>query len=242
MQFSMELDVDFVRNRLTPTKIYEALGRILFSAGIVLGCFLALRITRETVDSQISRQANYLYIANTLVFELPPATPLPTFTPTPIPTATQLPAPASRLSIPVINLNTNIQEIYPTEKIFYGGKNVLVWEPPSFAIGHYDTSGNPGSGENIVFIGHNNTLGEVFRYLNDVNLDDEIILYTDMKEYHYQVQSKYIIPYLGVEANGDAKLQAYAAPQQTERVTLISCWPYATNANRIIIIAVPISN
>lgn len=234
--------MDLVWKILNRSMIYQILGKLLFSVGIVLGYFLAIRIARETIDDQISRQADYLYIVSTLVFELPPATPLPTFTPTPIPTATPLPLPATRLSIPAIGLNTSVQEIFPTEKVSSNGEKVLVWEAPVSAVGHYYTSENPGGSGNIVLIGHNNYLGEVFRSLNQLNPGDEIILFTNINEYHYQVQSKYIIPYLGAEAEGDAILQSYAAPKSTELITLISCWPYATNANRIVVIAVPISN
>lgn len=230
-----------VRKTLTRPAVYEVLGRLLFSTGIVLSLFLILRVTREMMDDRIRHQANYLYIASTLEFELPPATPLPTYTPTPVPTATPLPLPANRISIPAIRLNISIQDISPIEKISFRG-SALVWEPPNSAVGHYDTSGNPGGKENIVLIGHNNTLGEVFRNLNQLNPGDEIILFTDMHEYRYQVQSKHLIPYLGVEEEGDAKLQTFAAPQSTEMITLISCWPYATNASRIVVIAVPLLN
>jgi sortase A len=234
--------MDLVRQIVTRSLVYETLGRLLISAGIVLCCFLGIRLIREEVESQITLQPRYLIIASTPIFELPPATPLPTLTPTPIPTATPLPLPSIRISIPAINLNTSIKEISPTEKIAYSGESTFMWEPVASAVGHYDTSGNPGGGGNIVLAGHNNTQGEVFRYLNQLNPGDEVILFTEVSEHHYQVQQKSIIPYLGVEKEGDVILQSFAAPQATEMVTLISCWPYATNANRIIIIAVPFSS
>lgn len=233
----------------TRSIVYEVVGRFLFSSGLVLASFLGIRITREAVDGRIAHQPNYLVIASTPVFELPPATPLPTLTQTPLPTptptqtplptATPLPLPAIRLSIPAIRLNTRIQEISPTEKRAWNGESMLVWEPLAYAVGHYDTSGSPGGGGNIVLAGHNNTLGEVFRQLNDLNPGDEVILFNELKEFHYQVQQKMIIPYLGVERTGEAQIQALTAPKPAEMVTLISCWPYATNANRIVVIAVP---
>ena len=117
----------------------------------------------------------------------------------------------------------------------------FTWQPAAFAVGHYETSGNPGEGGNIVLAGHNNTLGEVFRNLNKLVPGDEIILFTDDKDFHYLVEGKYLVPYLGVEKEGDAQLRLYAAPQPTEMVTLISCWPYVTNSNRIVIRAVPVN-
>ncbi len=230
-----------VRQVLTRSLIYESLGRLLISGGIALGCFLGLRLARKAVDSQIADRPSYLFIASTPVFELPPATPLPTLTPTPIPTATPPPLPAIRLSIPAINLNTGIKEMSPTEKILSSGESMFVWEPLAFAVGHYDSSGNPRGGNNIVLAGHNNTLGDIFRDLDQLNQGDEVILFTEDGEYHYQVWEKIIVPYLGAETEGDAKLQSLSAPQSSEMVTLLSCWPYFTNANRIAIIAVPLS-
>jgi sortase A len=217
--------------------------------GVGLACFLGIRITRQEVDKQIADQPNYLIMASTPIFRLPPATPLPTLTQTPLPTPTPtltptptptpLPSPAIRLSIPAINLNSSIKEVSPTEKTLANGEFRFVWEPVDFAVGHYDTSGNPGGGGNIVLTGHNNMAGEVFRYLNNLNPGDEVILFNEVSEFHYQVQQKSIIPYLGAEMEGDVQLQSLAGPKPTELVTLISCWPYATNANRIVVIAVP---
>jgi len=199
-----------------------------------------MRLLRESIDEEIARRSNYLVIGSTPVFELPPATPLPTFTPTPIPTATPLPLPAIRISIPTIRLNTKIIELTPIENRSSGSESNFSWEPAAYAVGHYETSGNPGEGGNIVLAGHNNTLGEIFRNISKLEPGDEIILFTDNEEFHYLVDSKYFVPYLGAEKKGDEQLQLYAAPQPTEMVTLISCWPYATNSHRIIIRAVPI--
>jgi LPXTG-site transpeptidase (sortase) family protein len=200
---------------------------------------LGLRFIREQLESQIASQPSYLRIDSTPVFQLPPATPLPTLTPTPVPTATPLPLPATRLSIPAINLNVSIQETSPKLQKLPNGGSAYIWDPPAYAVGHYDSSGNPGEGRNIVFDGHNNTLGEVFRDLNKLNAGDQIILLTDSTEFYYQVQEKLIIPYVGAEEQANVQIQALTAPQSAETVTLISCWPYATYTNRIVIIAHP---
>jgi LPXTG-site transpeptidase (sortase) family protein len=213
----------------------------MVSTGVALGCLLGLRVAREDLEGQIARQPRYLSIDSTPAFQLPPATPLPTFTPTPTPTATPLPLPATRLSIPAIGLNTSIVESIPKLETAADGSSVYIWDPPAYAVGHYSGSGNPDEGRNIVFDGHNNTLGEVFRDLNKLTPGDEIILLTDTGIFNYQVQEKVIIPYVGVEEQANAQLQALLAPQSSERVTLISCWPYATYTNRIVIIAAPVS-
>ncbi len=220
--------------------MYEIAGKVLSSAGIILACYLGIHLTREMIDDRLEQKSAYLLIASTPGFEFPAATALPTLTPTPLPTAKPPSLPPIRLSIPRIDLNISIQEISPVEEVTANGETKLTWGPiPASAVGRYDSSGKPGEGRNIVLLGHNKTLGEVFRYLDRLKPGDEVILYTEQQEFHYQVQKKYLIPYLGVEEEGDRKLQLFAAPQSQEMITMISCWPYATNANRIVVIAVP---
>ena len=239
--------MDLVRPEGRPARIYDFAGRLLISTGVVLGSLLGLRFARESLDSQIAEQPHYLRIDSTPAFQLPPATalptqtltPMPTATPTstPSPTATPLPLPTTRLSIPAIGLNTSVVESYPKQQ--RGG--TYIWDPPNYAAGHYNSSGNPGGGRNIVFQGHNNMAGEVFRDLNKLSPGDEIILLTDAGEFHYQVQQKVIIPYVGHEVEADLQIGALSAPQSSEVVTLISCWPYSTFTNRIVVVAVPAS-
>lgn len=233
--------MDLVESPLTTARIYDFLGRLLFSTGVVLGCVLSLRFIRESLESQIATQPRYLSVDSTPFFQLPPATPLPTLTPTPMPTATPLPLPATRLSIPAIDLNVSIEETAPKLQTLANGQSFYVWDPPAYAVGHYNSSGNPGEGRNIVFDGHNNTLGEVFRDLNNLAPGDQIILLTDAGEFYYQVEEKIIIPYVGMEEQANEQIWALTGPQSSEMVTLISCWPYATFTNRIVIIAHPVA-
>lgn len=237
--------MDLVRTELSLARFYDFTGRLLISTGVVLGCLLGLRFARQNLDNQIAQNPHYLRIESTPAFQLPPATPLPlltltplpTSTPTPVPspTPTLLPMPATRLSIPAIGLNTSIKESYPVEK----RDGSFAWEPPAFAAGHYNSSGDPGEGRNIVFQGHNNMDGEVFRDLNNLTPGDEIILLTDSAEFHYEIQQKIIIPYVGHEAEANLQIQALTAPHSSEMVTLVSCWPYSSFTSRIIIIAQP---
>jgi sortase A len=243
---------------MTRTLATQWMGRFLYSTGVMVVLLLGLRLVREEMDRRMLMNSTYLLIPQTPVFHLPAATALPSTTPTPLPSSTPAPTasptptplptltispqpfPAIRISIPAIRLNAGISEISPTRKVVAGKEN-YVWEVPSQVAGHLDTSGRPGEGTNIVLIGHNNMSGKVFRDLDKLNPGDEIILFTEASEFYYQVQKELYIPYLGMEAEGDAALQSYAAPLSTETLTLISCWPYVTNANRIVIIAIPLS-
>ena len=237
-----------IKPGLNPARFYDFAGRLMISTGVVLGSLLGLRLARESLEGQIAQQPHYLRIDSIPAFQLPAATalptqtltPLPTSTPTvtPSPTPTPLPLPATRLSIPAIGLNTSVRESAPRQQ----RNGTYIWDPPAYAAGHYNSSGNPGGGRNIVFQGHNNTLGQVFRDLDHLTPGDEIILLTDAGEFHYRVQQTVIIPYVGHEAEATARIQAMSAPQSAEMVTLISCWPYSTYSSRIIVVAVPVSS
>jgi sortase A len=230
---------ELVRAEERSARLYGFAGRLLISTGAVLGSLLGLRFARESLDSQIARDSSYLRIDSAPAFGMPAATALPTLTLTPLPTSTPtptpLPLPATRLAIPAIGLNTSVKETSPKQR--WDGS--FIWDAPAYAAGHYISSRNPGEGGNIVFVGHNNIYGEVFRDLNKLDAGDEIIVLTDIGEFHYQVQQKIMIPYLGHEAEAIPQILALTGPQPSETVTLISCWPYSTFTSRIIIVALP---
>jgi LPXTG-site transpeptidase (sortase) family protein len=94
-------------------------------------------------------------------------------------------------------------------------------------------------GTNIVLVGHNNTAGAVFRRLSHVGIGDEVILFTADDEFRYKVQKNTILRFTGAEREAEAQLRFYTAPKSSERVTLVSCWPYATNAHRVVVVAFP---
>src|SRR5574338_1677939 len=187
--------VELAQQTVTRSHVLDWSGRLLLSAGLVLGCLLALRLAREEMDQRVLSTSPYLMAASTPQFSLPPATALPTMTPTATPTAppTAQPTakppslPALRISIPVIRLNSSISDITPSSKVRYGQQR-FIWDPLPYVVAHYYSSGNPGDGTNIVLSGHNNTLGEVFRSLDQLGPGDEVILFTEGGEYQYQVE------------------------------------------------------
>lgn len=95
-------------------------------------------------------------------------------------------------------------------------------------VGHYDASVHPGEVGNVVLAGHNDVYGEVFRDLDQLQAGDELTLYSQTGAYRYIVRSWRI-----VEPNEVSVLNATASP----RVTLISCYPYRVDTQRIIVVA-----
>ena len=66
-----------------------------------------------------------------------------------------------------------------------------------------------------------------------------IQLSTADEEFSYVVVETKIIPYRSDPVKGEAELWTYLGPQPSERVTLFSCYPFYTNADRIVVIAEP---
>jgi sortase A len=88
-----------------------------------------------------------------------------------------------------------------------------------------------------VLSGHHNMGTEVFRYLVDLKKGDEIILQADGRDYHYTVVDHFVLPERNVSAEQRQQNAQWIMPTTTERLTLVTCWPYSTNTHRVIVIA-----
>jgi len=167
------------------------------------------------------------------------ATPTPTLTSTPTPTFTPTlagPPPASappdRIVIPAIGLDAPVVPVGWT--VTDGG---AVWEAADYAAGWHQGSAYPGHVGNTVLSGHHNIKGKVFRYLIDLEPDDEVFLYVGDTAYHYVVTEKHLFEEKGKsEAVRRANAQ-WIAPTDDERLTLVTCWPYTSNTHRLIVVA-----
>ncbi len=185
----------------------------------------------------------------TLTLTQPPtATPTPTETATPLPTstptATATPvrppasAPPDRIQIPSIKLDALVV-VVERKLITVHGEAVLTWQVADYAVSFHKGSAFPGHVGNTVLTGHNNIKGEVFRYLADVQVGDEVWLYVNERGYLYIVEEKMILPDLDVTLEQRVANARWIEPFPDERVTLISCWPYTGNSHRVIVIAKP---
>jgi len=124
-------------------------------------------------------------------------TPAPTATPSPTrpPAATAVPLdPGSpvRMIIPRINLDSKVKDIGT-----YWEKGQLAWETVPFLVGHYRTTANAGEKGNGVFSGHvtSRNAGNVFADLYQIQMGDDVRLFTDENEFDYQVfDVKLVLP------------------------------------------------
>jgi sortase A len=125
------------------------------------------------------------------------------------------PAGAVRLRIPAIGVDAPVVQ----------GDG---WEQLKKGAGQHIGSANPGEDGNLVLSAHNDIYGEIFRNLDRLQVGDEIIISTQLEDFVYKVVDTRIV----------APTQVEVMDQTREPiVTLISCYPYMVNTDRIVVIA-----
>lgn len=123
-----------------------------------------------------------------------------------------------------------------------GDELVSEWNVPDNESGWHRNSARPGEGGNIVISGHNSSSGgQVFGHLDEEIIGSRLTLWTDTGEtFDYRVTDKQIVRVFGATQETLAYLQQVMQPTDTERLTLITCWPSWTNTHRLIVIAEPL--
>lgn len=129
----------------------------------------------------------------------------------PIPPAS--PEQAIRIQIPAIDVDAPIVQ----------GDG---WEQLKKGVGQHIGSSNPGKKGNLVLSGHNDVYGEVFRHLDQLQPGDEITVFTQQRQYTYTVTGTQIVEPTQVEV---------MAPTKDATTTLISCYPYLKDTERIVV-------
>lgn len=134
---------------------------------------------------------------------------------TPLPLPTRGPEQAVRIRIPAIGVDAPVVE----------GDD---WEALKQGAGHHIGSANPGERGNCIISAHNDIYGEIFRDLPELDLGDEVFVYTASQVYRYVVTQKRIVEPTEVSV---------MYPTSSPVLTLISCYPYRINTHRIVVIA-----
>jgi len=133
----------------------------------------------------------------------------------PVPIPTPGPQAATRIVIPAIGVDAPVVE----------GDD---WEQLKKGVGHHISSANPGERGNCVLSGHNDVFGEVFRRLEDLELEDEVIVYSGVQPYRYTVKAKRIVEPTDVSV---------MYPTTKPVLTLITCYPYMVDTHRLVVVA-----
>jgi len=131
----------------------------------------------------------------------------------PIPTAA--PDQAIRIQVPAINIDAPIVQ----------GDG---WEQLKKGVGQNVGSANPGQSGNVILSAHNDVYGEIFRYLDKLTPGDQVVLYTQQRQYVYVVDRTALVEPTAVEV---------MAGTGSPTVTLISCYPYLVDKQRIVVFA-----
>ncbi|MCC6604864.1 MAG: class D sortase [Anaerolineae bacterium] len=139
---------------------------------------------------------------------------LQAYQPPPLPTPG--PEQARIIEIPTIGVNAPIVA------------GVYDWEQLKRGVGHHTGSALPGQEGNMVLAAHNDIYGEIFRDLDQLSPGDEFTVSTGARSYTYVVTKIEI-----VEPTDVAVMEStdYAS------ATLISCYPYRINTQRIVVFA-----
>ncbi|HEY4688552.1 MAG TPA: sortase [Anaerolineae bacterium] len=134
---------------------------------------------------------------------------------TPLPIPTPGPAQPVRIVIPALGVDRAV--VQGTD-----------WESLKKGVGHYLGTANPGERGNLVLAAHNDVYGEIFRDLDRLKPGDEIIVYSVDQSYRYVVTETRIVEPTAVEV---------MAPTSEPTATLISCYPYRVDNQRIVVLA-----
>ena len=102
------------------------------------------------------------------------------------------------------------------------------WEQLKKGVGHHLGTANPGERGNMVLSAHNDVFGEVFRRLEEVELKDEILVYSGSRVFRYVVTQKRVIEPTEVSV---------MYPTSDPTATLITCYPYLIDTKRLVVIA-----
>lgn len=137
-----------------------------------------------------------------------------------LPIPTPSPEQAVRIQIPAIGVDAPVVQGDGEEQLKKG-------------VGQFIGSPNPGQTGNLVLSAHNDIFGEIFRDLDRLNPGDEVIVYTSQRTYTYTIKQTQIVEPTQVEVMG---------PTREPVVTLISCYPYMVNKQRIVVTADLVEN
>jgi len=132
-----------------------------------------------------------------------------------IPVPTPAPDQAVRLQIPRLKVDAPVVQ----------GDG---WEQLKKGVGQHIGSANPGQNGNVVLSAHNDVYGELFRYLDQLEPGDEVIVYTQQRQHVYVVDRTVMVEPTAVEV---------MASTGSPTVTLISCYPYLVDSQRIVVFA-----
>ncbi|MGI5171313.1 class E sortase [Spirillospora sp. CA-253888] len=126
-----------------------------------------------------------------------------------------------KLSIPSISLSEPVREGVDDETLYRG-------------IGHYPGTATPGQKGNAVYLGHRTEGHAPFADLDRLRTGDRIVIESMGETFTYRMTTKKIIPPTAQSVLAPVPFQPGRAARKST-VTLITCHPKGSNAQRLII-------
>ena len=144
------------------------------------------------------------------------------------------------LVIPSIEVDTPIVAV-GQKTIEIDGQFYPIWDTAENDVGWHQGSGPPGQIGNTVLAGHSNGGRDIFRYLEALEINEDIFVATNQGWRRYRVAHKLILREQGEPLETRIANARWILPTEDERLTLITCWPYPASTHRLLVIAYPIS-
>ncbi|HLB45849.1 MAG TPA: class D sortase [Anaerolineales bacterium] len=102
------------------------------------------------------------------------------------------------------------------------------WEQLKKGIAQHIGTADPGQPGNMVVSAHNDIFGEIFRDLDRLQPGDEITVYTQVEKFTYLITGTRIVEPTEVSVMN---------PTVGPTLTLVSCYPYLVDTQRIVVFA-----
>lgn len=140
----------------------------------------------------------------------------------------------NRVIIPKIGKNIPLVEIQNRALEDKNDLNNIFMKELENGVIRYPGSAKPGQKWNSFIFGHSSNFpwikwdyNDVFALLDNVEFDDEVIIYYNQKKYKYIIREKNVISpgQTGVLKRNNNKSE----------ITLMTCWPIGTTLNRLIV-------
>lgn len=191
-------------------RLVGGLGRVLIAAGVVVLLFVVYQLWGTGLREAQAQSGLTEAFAETLAAPTTPEVPADVPLPPPEGEAVAI------LRIPKIGVEKAVVEGVGLEDLQKGP-------------GHYPRTPMPGQPGNAAIAGHRTTYGAPFYSLDELEMGDEILVRTPQGEFRYEVDRKTVVRPNQVEV---------LDPTEEARLTLTTCNPRFSAAERLIVSAV----
>jgi len=142
-------------------------------------------------------------------------------------------APGIGLTVPIEGMGWQVTQVE--------GERKAVWEVPANSAGWHLNSARPGTAGNMVLSGHHLLEGAVFAPLarGELTMGEQLLI-TDDQGHTFVYQVSKIgepLPAIGSTSEEQARAEAYLAPADQAKLTLVTGWPDFSDTHYLFVVA-----